>query len=58
MVSQPNVVFNNAGQDATIATAVVGQTLSLCSFYGTPGYSQASPLSYQVLGESRCRHRR
>ena len=50
VVSQPNVIFNNAGRDATIAAAVEGQTLSMCSFYGTPGYAPLSPLNFQVLG--------
>ena len=51
LVSPPNVIFNNAAQDATIAAVSPVQTLSLCSFYGTPGYAQASPLSFNVFGE-------
>ncbi len=50
VVSRTNVIFNNGAQDASVAVANATQTLSLCSFYGTPGYSQASPLSFNVLG--------
>ena len=49
VVSQSNVIFNNAGQDAKIVAAIAGRTLNLCSFYGTPGYSQASPLSFRSI---------
>ena len=57
VVSPPNVIFNNGAQDASIYAANAGQTLSLCSFYGTPGYSQASPLSFTVFG-ARVLHNR
>ena len=50
VVSPTNVIFNNGAQDASIEAAGAAQTLSLCSFYGTPGYSQASPLSFGVFG--------
>lgn len=50
VVSPTNVIFNNAAQDAVIAAVSPAQTLSLCSFYGTPGYAQASPLSFTVFG--------
>ena len=55
MVSQTNAIFNNAAQDAGIAPASPTQTVSLCSFYGTPGYPagvRRSPSTFSVRRSS------